>query len=330
MSRARPVGPSRVAVVVVNYNGRHHLDYCLPSILSTAYEACDVIVVDNASTDGSAELVRSSYPRARLLASPTNRGWAGGNNLGIRQALTDGCSYVVLQNNDTLVDPRWLGAAVAVMDPNPRLGILGFRVLNEYRADEDPDRTVFQSAMDAWHEPRLSATAHVSGCAMFVRARLFEELGLFDERYFVFGEEDDFVRRALAAGYQQARIDVPVWHHHGGTWRRSPLRWSLLAVRNDIRSILKNESGAARRARLTWLLRFVARPRSDHDPGLSHFQRLRPSIWPVNVAILGYALLWNLVFLPQTLAARQRDYARVRRVRDRVTALAPTPLEWAP
>ena len=106
--------------------------------------------------------------------------------------------------------------------------------------------------------------------------------------------------------------------------------WSLLAVRNDIRSILKNESGAARRARLTWLLRFVARPRSDHDPGLSHFQRLRPSIWPVNVAILGYGLLWNLVFLPQTLAARQRDYARVRLVRDRVTALAPTRLERAP
>ena len=215
MSRARPVGPSRVAVVVVNYNGRHHLDYCLPSILSTAYEAYEVIVVDNASTDGSAELVRSRFPRARLLASPTNRGWAGGNNLGIRQALTDGCSYVVLQNNDTLVDPRWLGAAVAVMDPNPRLGILGFRVLNEYRADEDTDRTVFQSAMDAWREPRLSATAHVSGCAMFVRARLFEELGLFDERYFYSFEDIEFCLRARRAGHRILLVPQALAYHEG-------------------------------------------------------------------------------------------------------------------
>lgn len=314
----------RVAVIVVNYNGRDHLEYCLPSLEATDYPAFDIVVVDNASRDGSAAFVAARHPTATLLTAPENRGWAGGNNIGLRHALAGDYAYVVLQNNDTRVDRRWLREAVPAMERNPRLGILGFRVLNEYRPDEDPDGSRFEALVAAWDGPVLQPTDHVSGCAMLLRLEVVRDVGFFDERYFVFGEEDDFVRRARSAGYEQARLDVPVWHHHGGTWRRRPLRWSVMAIRNDIRAILKNEPPAGIRARLAWLVRFVASPRVEYDRDVSHFRRLRPGRWPVNVALLAYGFLWNLVFLPETLAARRRDYRRVALARDRVSALPAT------
>lgn len=316
----------KVAVVVVNYNGRRHLEYCLPSLLDSDYEPLDLVVVDNASTDGSADYVQEHFGGVAVLAADRNLGWAGGNNLGVTWALDRGADYVVLQNNDTLVDRRWLREAVAALEAHPRLGVLGFRVLNEYRSDEDPDGARFDELRRGWSGPELASTDHVSGCALLVRAQVFRDVGLFDERFFVFGEEDDFIRRAMLAGYERARINVPVWHHHGGTWRRQPLRWSALAMRNDIRGILKGESPARAAARLGWLLSFVLRPRAAYDRGLSHYRRLRPSSWPVNAALLACAIAWNLVWLPQTLLARRRDDERARRAWPRVAGLPPTPL----
>ena len=124
----------------------------------------------------------------------------------------------------------------------------------------------------------------------------------------------------------RARITVPVWHHHGGTWRREPLRFSRLALRNDLRCILKNEPPRRIVSRSLWLARFVLSPRARHDPAVSHLARLRPSRWPVNAVLLLLAVGWNVVMLPATLAARRRDYARVARVRARVSALPRTPL----
>jgi GT2 family glycosyltransferase len=316
----------RVVVVVVTFNGRRHLEYCLPSLLATAYDNYELLVVDNASADDSVAYVRAHFPDVEIVASTRNLGWAGGNNVGVRLALKRGADYIVLQNNDTRVDPRWLGEAVAAMEAHPRLGFVGFDVLGEYRPNDDPDASGFAALCAAWPGPVLGATAHISGCALFTRAAVFRDVGLFDERYFVFSEEDDLVMRAMAAGYERARLNVPVWHHHGGTWRAQPLRWSFMAMRNDIRCIVKNEPPPVRRARLAWLTRFVCTPRVEYDRSLSHFRRLRPSTWPVNVALLAGAFLWNLVFLPQTWSARHRDYARVAAARARVTALPATPL----
>jgi GT2 family glycosyltransferase len=276
--------------------------------------------VDNASTDDSIAYVRANYPEVSIICNSRNRGWAGGNNVGVRHALQQGAAYIVLQNNDTRVDPRWLREAVKVMEIRPEVGFLGFQVLGEYRADDDPDGSRFEALMASWSGVELSPAEHISGCALFTRAQVFRDVGLFDETYFVFSEEDDLQKRAMAAGYGRLRINVPVWHFHGATWRRQPLRWSVMAMRNNLRCMLKNDSLPSIVAQIKWLLHFVGSRRVTYDPAISHFRRLRPSTWPINTLILAYAFLWNLLFLPLTLYARHRDYRLVAAARARLAA----------
>lgn len=126
-----PPGDGRhptVSVVSVNYNGRRYLRPFLESVLALDYpSACyRVVIVDNASTDGSVEFLREQFPQVCLLESPGNLGFAGGCNLGIRATASD---YVALANNDTVVEPAWLRALVEVAQADSRVGLVGSKIL---------------------------------------------------------------------------------------------------------------------------------------------------------------------------------------------------------
>ena len=184
----------RVCVVVLNYNGRRHLEYCLPSIRDTAYESLRVIVVDNASSDDSLDYVRREFPEMTRLSSPRNLGWAGGNNLGIDEALRQDAEYVVLANNDIRVDPRWVAAAVEVAQGDPRIGIVGFRVLEPA---EPGDTTAFDRAVAEWTNLEYADTPIVDGMAMCIRADALARIGPIDEDFFAYAEDNDLVLRFL-------------------------------------------------------------------------------------------------------------------------------------
>jgi GT2 family glycosyltransferase len=301
----------RVCILILNHNGRHHLEYCLPSLCATDYPNYELILLDNASTDGSVEYTQRAFPHVTIIRNDRNLGWAAGNNVGIRYALDRGADYIVLQNNDTKVDPRWLRAAVEVCEAEPRIGIVGFRMLQEYIQGEDPDEKEFQRLSAAWKKVEYEPTQHITGAALFVRADVFRDVGLTDETYFAYSEEDDLERRAMRAGYQMVRINVPLWHYNGGFWRQHFLRSSVLALRNNIRCMIKNETPRSIARQLLWLFRFVCPSRLEYDERIPHFRRLRPSNFLVNNAILLYALLWNLLFLPATLWARRQDDQRI-------------------
>ena len=102
-----------VSVVIVTWNGRQHLDICLAAIAAQQGVATETIIVDNGSTDGTAELIRSGYPWVKLVALAENRGFAGGNNAGAREARG---RFVAFLNNDTSADPGWLRALLAGID----------------------------------------------------------------------------------------------------------------------------------------------------------------------------------------------------------------------
>lgn len=127
----RPPGDGRhptVSVVSVNYNGRRYLKRFLQSVLALDYPpaCCRVAVVDNASTDGSVELLRGQFPQVCLVEAGSNLGFAGGCNLGIRATASD---YVALVNNDTVVEPNWLRTLVEVAESDPRVGLVGSKIL---------------------------------------------------------------------------------------------------------------------------------------------------------------------------------------------------------
>jgi GT2 family glycosyltransferase len=232
-------GVPLVWVVVLNYNGRDHLPYCLPSLCATEYASLEIVVVDNASTDGSLALA-SGFP-VRTIESDRNLGWSGGNNLGIRAALAAGARYVALANNDIRVHPQWIAEAARLAESMPDVAVIGFDVHEPH--PEDPDRDAgYEEACRRWFPAGASAPVFVGGMAMFVRCAALEQLGFIDENFFAYGEENDLQIRLRAADYQILSVNVPIWHHGQAGFGKTPFRASLLQTENNIQLLLKHAS----------------------------------------------------------------------------------------
>lgn len=198
-----------VSVIVLNHNGRRWLGPCLDALAAQRHApAFEVIVADNASTDGSADFVRERYPDVRLHEAGANLGFAGGNNAGAAQARG---AVLVFLNNDTAPEPDWLARLHAALVSRPSAGIATSRIVFM----DDPD--VVDSAGDGYiraggafkHGHRQAASAFnmsrevFGGCgaALAVRRELFEALGGFDESFFIYYEDVDLSYRVRLAGY---------------------------------------------------------------------------------------------------------------------------------
>lgn len=132
---SRTTADGEVAVVVLCYNERRWLEKCLTSVLATRDPAFRVYLVDNASSDGSAEFVRERFPTVTIVTNSANLGFAGGNNEGIRAAVGDGAEFIVLLNPDTWVEPDWLTELRAVFAADPRIGVVTAMIKN-YEDDQ--------------------------------------------------------------------------------------------------------------------------------------------------------------------------------------------------
>jgi GT2 family glycosyltransferase len=215
-----------VYIVVLNYNGERWLEACLRSLLATRYDNLKILVVDNASTDGSVELVKSLFPLVEIIINPSNYGFSEGNNVGIRQALSEKADYVVLLNTDTRVQPDWLINLLKVGESEPSIGILGPVQL----CYENSDFNSWTKAALSQHLDELDegvkewiAVDWVEGSSFAVKREVFDEIGLLDPIYFAFFEEIDFCRRAICQGYRIALVPRSRIHHHrGGTWQANP------------------------------------------------------------------------------------------------------------
>ncbi len=316
----------KVFVLILNWNGKAHLTYCLPSVTHTDYDNLEIVVIDNASSDGSVEWVRAHFPTVTVIETGFNWGYAGGNNVGMRYALANHADYVVLLNNDTEVDPHWIREAVAVAESRPAVGMIGFGTIGEYRQNEDPDRIQFKAAQAAWRETEVTDTPHITGCAVLMRGDMLAHIGILDDTYFAYAEEDDLLTRAQRAGYEQVRVNVPVWHYNGGSWGRRAFRASYLAMRNNVRYLLKNKSPREIWDQTLWLVRFVVSRHVDFDPDIPHFRRLRAHPYAINVALLILALGWNVLSFPLTLRARQQDSQRIAAARRLLTERLTRPM----
>ena len=114
------------SIVIVNYNGKQLLRNCLRSLLASAVSDIEILVVDNASTDSSLEMVAREFPSVRLISSERNLGFAGGNNLGMRHSLG---RYIVLLNSDAAVTRDWLRSLIEEAKSDPRIGVVGPKLL---------------------------------------------------------------------------------------------------------------------------------------------------------------------------------------------------------
>lgn len=211
-----------ISVIIVSYNTVDLTVACLESVFASQRVSYEVFVVDNASKDGSAVIVRQKYPRVRVIANEANRGFGAANNQALRECLG---RHVIFLNPDTTVEPESFYTMVEFMDTHPQVGLAGPMVLN-------PDGTRQDSVSYRYPGHRYGAAdlgtlpgeiACVLGACQIASASLLKELGGFDEDFFLYGEDQDLCLRIRKRGFEIGFIENAVIMHHGGQSERATL-----------------------------------------------------------------------------------------------------------
>jgi hypothetical protein len=250
-----------VYAVILNWNRRDDTLACLESVMKLDPAPAHVIVVDNASTDGTPQAVAGRFPAVEIQVTSRNLGFAGGMNVGLRAALAGGAMYVLMLNNDTLVAPDFLGLLMGTAAGDERIGLAAPKI---YFADP-PHRIWYAGAMrrrwlpgfsfpgygrpDGPRYDRPRDVDYATGCGLLARGEVLRRVGLFDEdSYFMYHEDLDLSERVRRAGYRIAYVpQARMWHRESAsTAPTSPQKWYYLA-----RSIVPFFRRYARRPRLT-------------------------------------------------------------------------------
>jgi GT2 family glycosyltransferase len=213
-----------VISVILNSNRREDTIECLSSLKMNAYPNHQIIVLDNDSSDGSVEAIKSNHPDVHIIQLVENRGYAGNNNVGIQAAINQGAAWVFVINEDTIFSQDCLSLMIQVGETDPTIGILGPMV---YHHDEP---NVIQSAggelgknwlgmhlgMNEDDHGQFSAphpVEWITGCAILVRREVIEQVGMIDEKFFIYSEEKEWCIRASKAGWKLIHVPAAkVWH----------------------------------------------------------------------------------------------------------------------
>ncbi|NJN66296.1 MAG: glycosyltransferase [Chloroflexaceae bacterium] len=210
----------RASVVMVNYNSGTLLRQGIESVLRTAHPDDELVVVDNASTDGSIDAITQDFEGVRIVRSETNLGFGGGNNLGAQHARGE---YLAFLNPDTRVEPGWLDTLIDCLEANPQAGLATPRILlldapdtiNTCGNDMHYTGLTLCRGMGAPADAYLTPeeVSAVSGAAFVMRKGLFHTLGGFDEAFFLYMEDTDLSLRTRIAGYQCLYVPTSVVYH---------------------------------------------------------------------------------------------------------------------
>ena len=251
-----------IAIVILNWNGRQHLEKFLPSVVAGLMDPSndglqvEVIVADNASTDDSVNFLRQHYPTLRIIQSDRNYGFARGYNEALRQVNSD---YYVLLNSDVEVDRGWIRPIIDLMEGDasigacqPKIRMYADRAYFEYAGAAGGwiDHLGYPFARgrifdvcekDQGQYDQATAIFWASGAAMFVRAELYHRLGGLDSYFFAHQEEIDLCWRIQLAGYRVYACPASVVYHlGGGTLPKGNERKVFLNFRNNLIMLAKN------------------------------------------------------------------------------------------
>lgn len=245
-----PAPRPKIAIIVLNWNGKQDTLACLESLTELTYSNFEIIVVDNGSIDASAEAIKTRFPQFLLIENRENLGFAEGNNVGMRAAMQRGADMFFLLNNDTVVGADILDHFVGLFDGHPEIGILGAKIclfdqkqtLDHLGGMWNRKTGMFEfvgrhskESKLRWQEPQ--ELDYVCGAGLIIRRKVIETIGYLDSRFFLIWEESDYCFRARRAGFKiftcpQAKL----WHkvsasfvggkpHSTYFWWRNRLLW---------------------------------------------------------------------------------------------------------
>jgi GT2 family glycosyltransferase len=259
-----------LAIVIVNYNAKEHLEHCLESLTSSPPATPhEIVVVDNASTDGSVAVVRARWPRARVIEQRTNGGFAAGNNAGIRA--TDS-ALILLLNNDTIVPAGAVDRLVGRLLARPDAAVAGPRLVDDAGRAElsfgrmiSPVNELRQKLTTLLHGRGVAAVSSwvdratrreqdvdwVSGACLLVRRADAEQAGLLDERFFLYTEDVDFCAAIRARGRRVMFTPVAeIIHLRGRSRATAPVAMNVAYRRSHVAFYEKHHPGWAPLLRL--------------------------------------------------------------------------------
>jgi len=260
---------TKLVIVILSYNTKNLLNQCLTSVFKAAGLGqknilLEIFIVDNASSDGSVEYLKEVKPpkgvKLTTIYNDENLGFAEGNNVGVKEAVSQGADYIMLLNSDTLVkDPFWQ-PLVDFLGKNPRVGVVGPKIYfapgheyhkNRYQKKDrgrviwaaggeiDWDNVIgFNRGMDEIDRGQFDQPEKVdmvSGCCFLAPAKVWREVKYFDERYFLYYEDDDFCQRVKGLGFEIYYLPTAkIWHLGAGSSRVGSSLQDYFIARNRL------------------------------------------------------------------------------------------------
>ncbi len=256
-----------LSIIIVNWNTKALLLECLNSLSNqqSIYQT-EIIVVDNASTDGSTEAVTAHYPHLKLIKNNFNMGFGRANNIGIKNSLG---RYVCLLNSDARVLPNCFNYLIEFMDKNETVGISGPKTLSPDLSIQDTCRNFpslwntlscalyldkILSKYDFFSAEHMFFFDHntirkvdgLAGCCLTIRRNALDQVGLFDEQFFIYFEETDLCKRFRNAGWDIIFFpDAVIIHHHAASASRDPIRFNTEQIKSQMQYWKKHHSKIA-------------------------------------------------------------------------------------
>lgn len=236
-----------VWISVVHWNGGDSTIACVESLFADGYQGTSVVVVDNASTDDAIERIRARWPQVAVVRNHDNAGFTGGHNRGIAHARAEGADFIVLLNQDALVKPGCIRAMVELACAEPRVGLISPVVYFEDRTDriQFSGSWIDRRRLDIAHSYDFEAVRSQErsdpaamclwGTAMMIRAKVIDEIGVLDDRFFAYYEDSDYSARASKAGWLNRMCFAAAILHEGhhSSYTRPPHFFYFIA-RNGI------------------------------------------------------------------------------------------------
>jgi GT2 family glycosyltransferase len=297
-----------VAVIIVSWNVRNYLSDCLRSVaadLRASRLRGEIWVVDNASTDGTVELLEDLFPQVHVIANPNNPGFGAANNQGLRAAAAYHPRYYFFLNPDTLVRPGAIGRLIKCLDERPKGGMAGARLIYgdgrfQHSAFSFPGlgqlvfdlyampERLYDSRLNGryprrFYQPDRSPFAidHPLGATMLVRADVAESTAGFDESFHMYCEEIDWSWRVRESGWEIYVVPAAEIVHYGGESTRQIPAQSLLNLWTSRAQLYRKHHGRLKQAIASWLVRsrMGRRARQAKDPQLKAAYERIVTVW---------------------------------------------------
>jgi GT2 family glycosyltransferase len=255
---------SPLQIIIISNNRREEIFDCLASLYRCNYTDYRILQLDNGSEDETLDIIREKYADVEIVPLVKNLGYAGNNNIGIKMAIENGAKWILLLNDDVVLDPDCLTAMLAVGDSDPRIGVVGPLVYHH----NEPN--VIQSAGGLlgkrWESIHLgkneqdigqyeipSQVEWISGCAIMVRREAIEQVGMLDQTYFMYWEETEWCIRLARAGWKIFMTpEAKIWHKGVQRDYQPTPSFTYYGTRNHLLTLAKHR--APFRAKVyTWL-----------------------------------------------------------------------------